>query len=223
MNTFLLLIHNLTQSLSFRAIVISILALALMIPMFMVNDTVHERGNRYKGVLNDIALTWGQQQTVIGPVLAVPYVEHIISVETVTGKDGNTSTISKDIFNDHTMIMLPEELNLDAEMEEEYRKRGIYNSLVYTAELSLKGHFNLKPLTEACNRNCSIKWDKAWLSVGLSDTRAINETSRFTWDDNTIGIEPGTRLESFLRTGFMFHLKIRSLKPPCPTSVYACL
>lgn len=203
-----------TQTLSFRSIVIAILTVAMVFPLLMVNNMVTERGYRYQSVLNDIASSWGQPQTIVGPLLAVPYVEHLVTVNTVTDSNGNTQTISKDVFTDYTMILLPQELTLQGDMQEAYRQRGIYKSLVYTAELTLNGNYNLKPLFNNCTNNCNIKWDKAWIALGLSDTKAINETSRMNWGGTSASIHPGTLLPELIPSGF--HASLKGLEPENP-------
>lgn len=206
-----------TQSLSFRSALIAILTLLMIIPLMMVNDTIKERNNRYNNVLHEIASSWGAQQTIIGPILAIPYVEHKMTVNTVTDNSGVSKTISKDVFTEKTMMVLPQELNITAKMNEEYRKRGIYDSLVYNAEVKLEGNFNIGKLIKVCDTNCTIYWEKAWLSVGLTDTKAIIETSRMNWDGSHVGINPGTKLPTLLLNGF--HAPILGNVPnsPLPT------
>lgn len=207
-----------TQSLSFRTIIIAILSLLMLIPLSLVDDTIRERSSRYYGVLTDIASSWGEQQTLIGPLLVVPYVEHVITVNTITDKSGESKTISKDVFTEKTIVILPQELEITADLKEEYRKRGIYNSLVYAADTTLQGHFNIEHLLKTCDRNCSIHWDKAWLSVGLSDTKAITETSRINWDGSSISINPGTKIPQLINNGF--HAPLMGIKPETPLPTF---
>lgn len=194
------------QSLSFRTVLVGALIFAMLIPLFMVENIVKDRNRYYHSVLKDIAKGWGGMQTVIGPVLVVPYVEHLTSVDTVTDNSGVSKTVTRDVFNDKTMILLPEDLNIDTELLEKHRKRGIYDSLLYTAEMEISGHFNLSALpTES--RKYNIRWSKAWLAVGLSDTKAINTTTPLRWDDSSAKFEPGTRLPKLFQQGFHASMK----------------
>ncbi len=211
-------LSGLTQSLSFRSIMIAILSLLMLIPLTLVDQSIKERSSRYYNVLSDISSSWGQQQTLIGPLLIVPYVEHVVTVNTVTDSNGTSKTISKDVFTEHKRILLPQELEIDADLKEQYRKRGIYNSLVYTADTTVSGHFNISSLLDSCNKNCSIKWDKAWLSMGLSDTKAITETSRFNWDGTSLAINPGTKVPQLINSGF--HAAILGNQPQTPLPTF---
>ena len=206
-----------TQSLSFRSALIAILTLLMLIPLMLVNDTIRERSNRYNSVLNDMANSWGDQQTLVGPILVVPFVEHVLTVSTITDNNGESKTISKDVFTERTMFILPQELDIEAKMKEEYRKRGIYNSLVYTSDLSLKGQFNINELIDICTDSCTVHWDKAWITVGLSDTKAIVETSRLNWDGSSININPGTKIPQLVHSGFHAPLMGNVPESPLPT------
>lgn len=207
-------LKKLTHSLTFRTIIIAIITLTMFMPLAMVDDIVRERGQRFNSVINQIAAVWGEPQTVTGPILAVPYVDRVSTVQTVTDKSGDSRTISKDVFTDHTMILLPEELTIKGELQEEYRKRGIYESLVYVSDLNLSGHFNIRPLQNACNDACTIAWDKAWIATGLTDTKAINEASRLSWDNTSVSINPGTQLPSLISSGF--HAPLKGIEPESP-------
>ena len=188
-------------SLTFRSVLIGLLMLLMLIPLMMVDGIVSERGRYYHQVVRDISSGWGQDQAVMGPVLAVPYVVHQTSVETVTDNNGKTRTVSRDIFKDKTMILLPEVLNINVDLKEAHRKRGIYDSLVYKAEIELSGHFDLSDLPQESGKY-SIRWRKAWLAVGVRDTKAINSTTPLNWDGSRAKFEPGTRMTKIIPNGF---------------------
>ncbi len=189
------------SSLSFRSILVGLLMLLMLIPLVMVDGIVNERSRYHNDVVYNISKGWGGDQSITGPILAVPYVEHQISVETITASDGKSRTVSRDIFKDKTMILLPEVLNIDTKLKEAHRKRGIYDSLVYKAEIELSGQFDLSALPKESNRY-SIHWKKAWLAVGVSDTKAINSTSPLDWDGSRTKFEPGTRMTNIISSGF---------------------
>lgn len=189
------------SSLTFRSVLIGLLMLLMLIPLLMVSSIISERGSYYQSVISDISHGWGGDQSIIAPVLAVPYVEHQTSVETVSDGSGKTRTISRDIFKDKTLVLLPELLNFNVTLKEAHRKRGIYDSLVYRADIELSGHFNLSDLPRASSKY-SIRWKKAWLAVGISDTKAINSTMPLDWDGSRTKFEPGTRMTKIIPNGF---------------------
>lgn len=193
---------KLSQSLSIRTLIVILLGMLMLIPLFMVEDVVQERSHYHRSVLNDVAATWGEKQTLIGPLLVVPYVEHFTSVDTITDPNGESRVVSKDIYNDHTAILLPKALEIRSDLKEEHRQRGIYDALVYTANLSLTGQFDHAPLLQSDEGERRILWDKAYAIVGISDTKAIDVASSFFWDNERTALEPGTRMTELLPTGF---------------------
>ncbi len=195
-----------SDSITFRTFSITLLALVMLIPLYMTQGVINERNQYYHQTLDNISKGWGKEQTIVGPVLVVPYVEHIFSANTVTDEKGESKTISRDIFNHKTMILLPEELKLEVTLNEQFRKRGIYSTLLYIADLTVSGAFDLSVLP-AEDSNSKVKWDKAYLAIGLSDTKSITETTPIRWDDTSTPLEPGTNLDNFLKSGFHASMK----------------
>lgn len=195
-----------SQSLTVRTLLVVLLMLLMLIPLYIVDKIVKQRAQYFQSVVSDVASSWGDDQTVIGPVLAVPYKEHITSVETVNDGNGAARTVSRDVFNDKTLIILPEELVIRAKLDEAHHKRGIYDTQVYKADLEISGHFNLDALPRKGSRYI-IKWDKAWLAMGLSDTKAVKKTSPLFWEGNTAPFKPGTRMTGILKNGFHASMK----------------
>ena len=87
-------------------------------------------------------------------------------------------------------------------LREEFRRRGIYKSLVYTADIVLDGTFRTPAVSELSDHIERINWHDAYLVFGLSDTRAIHEGSALTWDGAPLVLSPSTRLKKLLATGF---------------------
>jgi inner membrane protein len=196
---------------SFRILVISVLLLLMLIPLMMVYNIVNERGQRQQTIITDIAATWGQYQTLNGPILIIPYVDHLINMDTVTDKNGETKTVTQDIFNDKTAIILPTALNINVNLREEARHRGIYTTQVYTADINLSGQFDYTSLINEQNQRRRYQWDKAQVLIGLSDTKAITQNSQLMWNDKQVALTPGTRLSSLIPTGFSAPLKALNL------------
>ncbi len=185
-----------------RMLVIGVLALLMLIPLQMVEGIVSERNGLYRGVLNEIASLWGQQQVIQGPALVIPYVDRVVTEEMVTDKDGQNRTVTRTRMVSRSAVVLPEELDITIDLAEEYRSRGIYSALVYAAEIKLSGNFQLPDINALSDRIETIRWGEAYLVMGLSDTRAINRVSPLEWNGETFSFAPGTRIVSALPRGF---------------------
>lgn len=193
---------QLHQSSSFRAGIITLLAALFLIPLFLIGKVITARHDHQQNVLQTVAGHWGQRQTLTGPVLVVPYVEHINSVDTVTDKDGESRVVSKDVYNDHTAILLPEVLEIRADLKEEHQQQGIYDALVYTANISLSGKFDHNVLMKSGEGERRIQWDKAYVMLGMSDTRAITGGApSLLWGEDRVALEPGTMMPNVLPLG----------------------
>ena len=60
------------------------------------------------------------------------------------------------------------------------RKRGIFKVPLYKAELSFSGHFSKPDFSTWGVSDDDILWDRAYLSVGLTDSRGIVKTMSLT-------------------------------------------
>lgn len=194
---------KLSHSLVFRFITIGVLITLMMMPLDMVSDIVRERSRLHTHVLADIAATWGHQQNIKGPSLFVPYTEKFNTEEIKTDKDGNERKVNKISYKQRTAIILPDDLIIDANLNKQSRNRSIYEALVYTADINIKGNFIHPEISKLSNHIDEIHWGRAWLSLGISDTQAINKVSQLHWNNQLkIDFEPGTRVVNTIKNGF---------------------
>jgi len=56
-----------------KIVVIVVLAIALFVPVVMIQSLVAERQQRRDEAVNGIAEGWGKPQTLAGPYVALPY------------------------------------------------------------------------------------------------------------------------------------------------------
>jgi inner membrane protein len=207
-------LRTLPQSIGFRTFVILLLGLLMLIPLFIADRIVQTRSSNYQTATQTIANAWGKQQTLTGPVLVVPYVEHFTTVDSTVDANGENSVVSNDVFNDRTALLLPEELEIRTDIKTEHRQSGVHDALVYTANISITGKFNHTQLTQAAEGERRILWSKAYIAIGLDDTRAIDSASSFFWNDGRIDLAPGTRLNKLLPTGFHVPLSVNADSNP---------
>ena len=202
-NTYFSDLKRLSDSLVFRFITIAFLIGVMTLPLGMVSDVVGERSRLYQGVLNEIAGTWGHQQNLKGPALFVPYTEKIITEVVKTDKDGYERRENKTVFKQRTAIVLPDNLDINVDISGQTRKRSLYESLVYTADLTIKGNFLRPDINSLSDKIDKIHWNRAWLALGISDTQAINKVSKLQWDKlQQVDFEPGTKVVKTFTSGF---------------------
>lgn len=190
------------KSVAWRFAFIAFLVAVIAVPLEMVTDIVRDRSHLYRSVQSDVASTWGDTQKLMGPALLIPYTERFDSVEVLTDKDGNERKKNKTVYKQRTAIILPEGLNIDAELLSETRKRSIYEALVYSADIDIKGSFKRPAIKQLSDNIDQIHWDRAWLSLGVSDTQAINKVSSLKWGTTNAEFEPGSKIIDIFASGF---------------------
>ena len=71
------------------------------------------------------------------------------------------------------------------------RSRGIFEVPVYHSRVRLEGHFT-RPSFEGWDvPEDQVQWDRAWISVGLSDPRVITAPVALEWADGSVPFEAG--------------------------------
>ena len=91
----------------------------------MVQDLIREREYRQEGAILEVSSKWGEDQTVIGLVLTVPYNTY----NKVFEDDGDFKLVQTREY----AHFLPEQLNIEGEVMPEMRYRGIYEVIVYNS------------------------------------------------------------------------------------------
>jgi inner membrane protein len=188
--------------LSRRFLVIAILALAMLLPLSLVEDIVQERHQLYDGVLTEIAASWGGRQTITGPLLIIPFIEEVTRQDTTTDAQGQTHVVSRKEQVRRQAVFLPDSLGIGARLNQEFRYRGIYQALVYTADMELTGRFPVADPARLSDALVRVEWDKASLAIGLPDTKAIRAIQPLEWGTARPEFAPGSRLPELIKQGF---------------------
>jgi inner membrane protein len=71
-----------------RVVLMLLLGIGLMIPMTMITGLIAERQNAQRGVLSDVAQSSTGEQSIMGPVLVVPYKRKLIQTQIVKDEKG---------------------------------------------------------------------------------------------------------------------------------------
>jgi inner membrane protein len=198
--------HSSGGSITIKLIVIALLVsglLILTIPLFFIID---ERENRREEVTQEISSKWGLDQTVIGPIISVPF-----HVEVSNHSNGRTRTTRETRY----LHILPENLEINGTVIPETRYRGIYESVVYKSHLRISGKF-LSPdwdMTRVLQEN--ILKNKAWLTLGISDVRGIRENSKILFNEKTVETLPGLPTQEVISTGVMAMIDLSETNASC--------
>lgn len=171
--------NRIGNSVMTRLMIIGALVLTLLVPVGMIKGIIHEREMRQQEVTAEVSSKWGREQTITGPILTVPYNVH------VTDDKGKTVTT---VSHAH---LLPEQLNVTGVVKPEIRYRGIYQVILYNADLQVTGEFLAKGFSELGIDPKDIHWEGATVSMGLPDLRGVKENNLVTWNDESYPINSG--------------------------------
>jgi inner membrane protein len=198
----------LQQSVLARMVVMAVLLAALMVPLALTQGVISERTARRDEVADEISRTWGRQQTVLGPVLSVPY-------RYVVREERRGDALQAVVHTGH-LVLLPEELSVQGRLDSEVRARGPFEAVVYTSHLGLQGRFGVPDTSGVDRPDVTYLWDEASLALGVSDTRGIASGLRVTWNGADVGASPGVGESGLIQQG----VQVRRLRvsPTAPAS-----
>jgi len=114
------------------------LTLLLCIPLAEINAINRERGHSQREAAEELAATYAGPQTVVGPLLLVPYVERWMEpLRDAKGKVIGQEPRSKEM----THVVFPDKLHIEGSMAPHERYRGIFRIPFYTLNATLGGGF----------------------------------------------------------------------------------
>lgn len=171
-----------------RVILLVFLVLILQTPAQMIYGVVSERRGTRDEAVREVSSKWGDQQTLNGPKLVVPYLRHY--TETIY-----TETNPKGIEEARTVrsyaTFLPDILDVTGQITTEIRHRGIYKVLLYTMQTNFMGKFSKPDFSGWEIVPDDVLWDGAYVAVDISDPGSIQESVQLTWNDKLVDFEPG--------------------------------
>ncbi|HEX5738143.1 MAG TPA: inner membrane CreD family protein, partial [Hydrogenophaga sp.] len=153
-----------------KVLVIGTLMLLLAIPLLMVRGVIEERTANRSEATKEVARAHAGAQTIVGPVLYVPYTETYM--RTVTERD---TTREEQVVVNHTLVRFPVQMNARSELATETRWRGIFPVAVYTSGHQSTGHFVWSdPVAQ--EKGGQISLGQPRLLMGVSDLRGLQST-----------------------------------------------
>jgi len=190
--------EKLKTSVGVKAIIIGVLVLLLMIPSVWIMSIIDEREAYRQEALSDITSKWGGNQFIAGPVLVLP-------VEIL-----NEGTDGKKYISTRNIYLLSKSLDIESSMEPEIRYRGIYEILLYKSNIYTKGKFNLNVIDELDVVNGKIRYDKAYVEIGISDLKGLTINLKINWNGKEISARTGLKEKSAVSKGLHFFVPVQS-------------
>lgn len=195
--------NKFTNSVFFKLAVITTIALLLLVPTSMIKDLIREREFTQSRAIQEVSSKWAESQTLSGPILTIPYYKY---VKQYSAKD-STDVYVQVKENAH---FLPTDLDIDGQISPEKRYRGIYEIVVYNSKLDFSGAFDNVSFKDFDVPQADILYDKAYLSIGVSDLRGIEQQIHLQWNDSVSSFNPGTVNNDVIKTGINSRILINN-------------
>jgi inner membrane protein len=174
-----------------KIVVIVVLAIALFVPVVMIQNLVAERQQRRDEAVNGIAEGWGKRQTLAGPYVALPYERTWTQVtqEVVDGKARERRTER----TESQVVHVPAETvtwMVSAEIGE--KARGIYKARLFSAKLQAQGTIGVPASASLEDGKSRYKWGTPRLVIGIADPHGIRAANSASVGNKRYDFVPGT-------------------------------
>jgi inner membrane protein len=175
----------------FRTLAIAAVAVAILVPIAMIEGKIAERRARAEGVVAQFAAETSGPQLVVGPLLALTCEESYVAEREVM-RDGKAETIAERKTRAcPTAFFSPRAFAADANVPVETRHRGIYSIRTFRAALAMSGEIEWPPAPSPDGQNVRT-WKQAYLVTYVSDARGIKSIASSVSNEPMAGAgEPG--------------------------------
>jgi inner membrane protein len=175
----------LRNSMLLKVIGLMLLTLLLCIPLAEINSLNRERGRSQQEAAEELASTYTGSQTVIGPVLVVPYVERWSEIQR-NAKGEVTGHVTRSKEQVH--IVFPEKLHTEGSLTPQERYRGIFKIPFYTLDAMLSGGFaSFDPASVARSEiDSKIEFRAPFIGFNVSDLRGLDGSPALTLGGETL-------------------------------------
>ena len=162
--------------LAFKAIMMVVLTLAILLALTMVRETINERQRYRAEAVQKIGASFGGRQVVGGPVLVVPYEETL--EEDVTGDDGIVRKVVRRTASQ--WMFFPETLAIAGTLKPDARKSGLFLVRVFEWTGQADARFDVQiPADDGIHQR---RIGRPWLSMGIADVNGLRGTTQFSVD-----------------------------------------
>lgn len=175
------------ESVMIKLVSIGFLILILLIPQTWVSSLIEERQTRAASVVDEIAGKWADAQTVVGPVMMVPFTK----VEKLKRWEKGVE-IEERVESVHNAFFLPKQLEVNGDLKPQVLHRGIFEAVVYESGLDLKASFDPLAFEKWGVPDEQVHWNEASLVLGISDLRGITDNIAVSSNGKSFEPEPSS-------------------------------
>ncbi|MEL6869586.1 MAG: cell envelope integrity protein CreD [Pseudomonadota bacterium] len=187
------------NTLFIKCVTIATLILLLLIPLTMIRGIVFERNEYRESAVWDIADSWTGAQTLFAPLIRLPYEQRY----TETLNKGRGESVNLEKTRTAYYLILAHQFEIDTKVTTQLRKRGIYSTPVYDAQVNMSGEFLARDIARLkASTKGFVRWGTPNLILGVADLRGIGAKPSLDLQGQTYAFEPGT---SYAKLGNGIH------------------
>lgn len=194
--------HWLQESVTVKMAFITVLILLLLIPSALVNDLIRERANRQDEMMADVSDKWSGSQLIQGPVLVIPYKRTF--KETINTKE-EIKTVIENLY------LLPDNLNINADLKSEVLHRGIFEAVVYNTRVNISGNFMKAELEKLSITPDQLLPEKAKLTFCISDLKGLKTNPVIKAANQALSTEPSLNDQALFTNGLQAAINLTGL------------
>ena len=186
---------NFFQSTTAKMIMVGVLTLFLLIPLEYVKNLISERSERKEEVVNEVTELWGKDVHFYGPTLRIPYKTY--SETSVVDAKTKQVQIQKTAYTNYSYFF-PEQLKNKSNIKKNTSlKRGLYNNVVFTANMAFDGYFGKPNFEKLQIKAEDVLWDKAVIIVKTSNLKSIKSDLNIKLNNQTFVFESKAQEDKF--------------------------
>jgi inner membrane protein len=188
----------LKNSVTIKLVTVGILILLLLIPTSMLESLIRERETLRDNATSEVSSKWGGQQVVGGIVISIPY------------KVFSKNEKGEEFYSTSWAHFLPDQLTVNGTLNPEKRNRGIYVVVLYNSILNISGNFSSLNTNALSITRQSLLFDKALVTLGISDMKGIKDDIQFKMNDIIKNFEPGILTNDIFASGVSFPIDLNA-------------
>lgn len=168
-----------------KAMGIGFIILLLMIPASSIQDLLNERINRQHQTIDEISEKWSGRQNLSGPIVNIP----VIRKDKISRSNSEEYDIK--VVKTRTLHFLPEKLDINGYLDARKLHRSIYDVSVYEGDFAFRAKFEIPDVQHILEPGEELQWEKAFINLGISDLKGVQEEMKFDWNGHTHRFESG--------------------------------
>ncbi len=164
------------------------MTLAILVPLLLIRGVIQDREAYRAEAVQEIARSEAGAQSLVGPVLVVPWTE-TVEVEEKNAAGEVVRKVRRD-GESGEWLFFPETLSFDGTMAPYMRRRGLHEVRMYELGGQLQADFKVQIPRDA-DPDLPRKIGRPWLGYGIADVRGLRGAPRLQVNGAAVELQQG--------------------------------